>query len=137
MLSHNYVCTHVSNSDMVTVATNRQHIVSMAYTCTRTHTHTLYKKNHRSDLMQVSSISVRVSYLMLFMDEYCAKSKASIIIMEVKRRNKTKQKKNAHTTAEEKDIEKDKLPSIHPSEEEKHHFCIHNFILYLCIILFM
>lgn len=40
MLSHNYVCTHVSNSDMVTVATNRQHIVSMAYT----HTHKLYKK---------------------------------------------------------------------------------------------
>lgn len=97
--------------------------------------------------MQASSISVRVSYLMLFMGEYCAKSKASIIIMAVKRRNESKQKRannndnnNSyhHQQRHRKRQASISIPS-HPSiwRGKTHHFCIHNFILYLCIILFM
>ena len=55
MLSHVFVA-RTSRIEMAAIATNRrQHIVSMA------------KKSHHSDLMQVSPISVRVSYLMLLM----------------------------------------------------------------------
>lgn len=59
---------------------------------------------------------------------------------EATKRNETKQKT---TTTTEKDIEKDKLPSlfhlssIHLKRGKTHHFCIHNFCVSFCLCEFV